>query len=336
MTEKILIIAPSWIGDCVMAQPLFMLLKQRNPQVHLTVFAPKWTMSVLKRMPEVNEIIENPFGHGDIKLWQRYKLGRKLRQQNFTQAIVLPGSLKSALVPFFAKIPIRTGFLGESRYKLLNDIHILDENKLPKMVQRYASLAYQPNTKLKNVPMPILDVNKQDQQSSLSKFKLNLDKKIIAICPGAEYGPAKRYPSHHLAKLVNILNQRGYQIWYFGSAKDKDIADEIIELSQGIGINLCGKTQLDEAIDLLALTSLVVCNDSGLMHVAASLNLPLVAIYGSSSPDHTPPLSQDAQIVYLNLDCSPCFERTCPLGHTNCLEQLSEQTILQSIDKLLN
>lgn len=334
--EKILIVAPSWIGDCVMAQPLFTLLLQRYPGASLHLFAPTWSMAVLNRMPEVTEVIENPFGHGEIKLWQRYQVGKALRARKFTRAIVLPGSLKAALVPFFAKIPVRSGFLGESRYGLLNDIYHLDEAKLPKMVDRFAALAYpSQHGAPQNVPQPALSINTNAQAASLEKFALSTAKPITAFCPGAEYGVAKRWPARHFAALAQECAAQGGEIWYFGSHKDAAVAEEIIALSGGLGVNLCGKTSLDEAIDLLALSQVVVCNDSGLMHVAAALNRPLVALYGSSSPDHTPPLTDKAKIVSLNLDCSPCFERTCPLGHTDCLEKLQPQMVTEAMCALL-
>ena len=334
--EKILVVAPSWIGDCVMAQPSLAMLRQQYPDAVIHVFAPKWSLPVLKRMPEVDEVLENPFGHGELKLLKRIKLGRTLSKQGFIRALILPNSMKSALVPYFAKIPIRTGFVGEMRYHLINDIRVLNEAKLPKMVDRYTSLSYPTNQSLPiNSPMPVLSVDLQSQAESVEKFSLNLESPIVAICPGAEYGVAKRWSTRHFAQVVKQCVANGCQVWYFGSNKDAPIAQEIIELSGGLGINLCGKTKLDEAVDLLALSSVVVCNDSGLMHIAAALQRPIVVIYGSSSADHTPPLSECVEILSLNLECSPCFERECPLGHMRCLEDLSHEVVLNSINKLM-
>lgn len=334
-SPKILIIAPSWIGDCVMAQPLLMLLKRQHPDAVIDVFAPKWSLAVMKRMAQINDTIENPFGHGDIKLFARYRVGRSLRAKNYTQAIVLPGSLKSALVPYFAKIPKRTGFVGENRYGLLNDIRPLDELLLPKMVDRFASLAFLSSDRIpQNVPNPHLTADEVSQQGCLKKFNLSTDKPVIAMCPGAEYGDAKRWRVRHFAETTKQCVAKGYQVWFFGSNKDAESAEQIVEQSGGLGVNLCGKTSLDEAVDLLALSSAVICNDSGLMHIAAALNLPLIAIYGSSSPDHTPPLSNKAKILSLNMSCSPCFERTCPLGHTDCLEKLTPDLVMKALEEL--
>lgn len=336
MSEKILIISPSWIGDCVMAQPLFATLKKHNADCVIDVFTPKWSMAVLARMPEVDSLIENPFLHGDIKIWQRFRLGRSLKKNAYQRAIVLPGSIKSALVPFFAGIEKRCGYLGESRHKILNEIHYLDKNKLVRMVDRFVALAYPPDQHFigGNENMPSLRVDEQNQIGCLKRFSLNTNQPIAAFCPGAEFGPAKRWPTRHFAQLARRFVRENYQVWLFGSQKDYDIAEEIVRMSDGMAVNLCGKTSLSDAIDLLVLSSVVVCNDSGLMHVAAALDRPIVALYGSSSPDHTPPLSKRAKMVNLHLSCSPCFERTCPLKHTDCLEKITPQVVWEHIESL--
>ncbi|MBP6562915.1 MAG: lipopolysaccharide heptosyltransferase II [Neisseriaceae bacterium] len=337
MTHKILIIAPSWIGDCVMAQPLFRRLHEHHPDLELHVYASAWTFPLLSRMPEVQHTHLNPFGHGELRLLDRYKQGKALRKLGFDQVIVLPNSLKSALVPFFSGIKVRTGYLGESRRILLNDIYLLDEVALPKMVDRFFALAEPYGFPLPTVPHPRLSVDPQAQAQALQKFGLTLDKPVVAFCPGAEYGPAKQWPAEHFAALAKRYHAEGKQIWLFGSKKDAaTIANELNTLSGNVCINLCGITGLDEAIDLLGLSELVVCNDSGLMHVAAALKRPLVALYGSSSPDFTPPLSNQAKIMTLNLDCSPCFERVCPLGHTQCLNDLSPVWVHDAGDELLS
>jgi len=334
--KKILVIAPSWVGDSVMAQPLYRRLHEIHGNVELHVFAPQWTLPLLARMPEVAQAHLNPFGHGSLNLWQRWQNARHLAKQHFDQAIVLPNSIKSALIPFFAGIPLRTGFIGESRYGLLNDARELDETRLPMMVERFSALAEAPGNDLPHpITHPRLSVNSAHQLATIDRMQLDCSRPIAAFCPGAEYGPAKRWPARHFASLAQRFALAGFNVWLFGSNKDAEIGAEICKLSNGAAVNLCGKTGLDQAIDLLGLADIAVCNDSGLMHVAAALNKPLVALYGSSSPDFTPPLSNQAVVVSLNLDCSPCFERLCPLGHTNCLEQLEPQRAWQAAIKLL-
>lgn len=335
MSRHILIITPSWIGDCVMTQPLYRRLHRLYPGCTIDALAPKWSMAVFERMPEIRRVLENPFGHGALRLRERWRLGKTLGRQGYDQVIVLPGSFKSALIARASGIRLRTGYVGESRYPLLNDIRKLDKAALPLMVDRYTALAHPSQADFDgHSDTPALSITPAGQQAALQAHGLNTARPIAAFCPGAEYGPAKRWPAPHFAELARRYAAEGYQIWLFGSAKDQAVADEINRLSGSLCTNLCGRTSLAEAIDLLSLADLVVCNDSGLMHLAAALGRPLAAVYGSSSPEHTPPLSPRAAVVSLNLDCSPCFKRECPLGHTNCLQQLSAQRVYAAAENV--
>ena len=326
---KALIVAPSWIGDTIMAQPMFARLHARFPGLQLDALAPRWVAPVLQRMGEISEIVDSPFGHGQLSLKPRWRLARELAARNYDAVYVLPNSLKSALVPFMAGIPRRIGFIGESRYGLINVRHTLDKAALPLMVERFAQLAEAPGAALpKPIFYPKIRSTAADQLKTLTELGLERPARIVAFCPGAEYGPAKRWPAAHFASLAKSLAERGYAIWLFGSPKDHAVAEEISQLAPGLCRNLCGTTSLGQAVDLLAMADLVVCNDSGLMHVAAALDRPLVTLYGSSSPGFTPPLSDQADILSLNLDCSPCYKRECPLGHLDCLNKLTPERAL--------
>lgn len=332
MSKKILIISPSWIGDCVMTQPLYRRLHELHPGCTIDVFAPKWSMAVFERMPEISGILENPFGHGALALRERWRVGKELGQRGYDQVIVLPGSLKSAIIAFATGIKQRTGYVGESRYLLLNDIRKLDKAALPLMVDRYTALAHPSQADFNgHSSQPAFQINPESRQAALSAHGLDLSRPVLAFCPGAEYGPAKRWPAAHFAELGRRYLAEGWQVWLFGSHKDAPIAAEINALSDGLCVDLCGKTTLSEAIDLLSCADSVVCNDSGLMHLAAALGRPLAAVYGSSSADHTPPLSNKAKIVSLHLECAPCFKRECPLGHTDCLNKLLPQQVADAL-----
>lgn len=330
MPERILILGPSWVGDMVLAHSLFQVLKNRKPDAHLSVAAPGWTAPLLERMPEVNEIIALPFRHGQLALGERFAFGRKLQEQHFDQAILLVNSFKSAILPFAAGIPKRTGFLGELRYGLLNDIHPLDEDRLPRTVDRFVSLGLDRGESLPaELPYPVLRANREQALQVLQKLGVAPPKtSVIGLCPGAEYGPAKRWPERHYAEVANQLLDQGREVWLFGSNKDIPVCEEINRMTGNRCLDFGGKTQLGEAVDLMSLTSAMVSNDSGLMHVAAALNKPVVAIYGSSDPSHTPPMSAKATILSLGLSCSPCFKRECPLGHLKCLNDLSPEQVL--------
>ena len=331
---RILVISPSWVGDCMLMQPMLMCIRQCYPDCIIDVFAPPWTAGLLRAMPEIHEVITNPFPHGSLQLGARYRLGKQLRAARYDQAIVLPNSWKSALVPFFAGIPSRTGFVGELRYILLNDVRKLDEAALPLMVERFAQLA---DGAQHEIPRPLanpeLEISEAQRNAALHKLNLTLDKPVAVFCPGAEYGPAKRWPAAYYADIAQRLLQRGYAVWLVGSGKDKPVADEIDRLAGDNCINLCGSTGLGDAIALLASARLVISNDSGLMHLAAALDRPMLALFGSSSPQFTPPLSARAQIVKSGIECSPCFKRECPLGHFNCMVQLTPDLIWERLTR---
>jgi heptosyltransferase-2 len=325
--DKILVLGPSWVGDMVLAQSLFKALRQQDPDVIIDVAAPSWTLPLLERMPEVNQGIALPFKHGQLALMERIRFGRALRQGHYTQSIMLTNSLKSSILPFAAGIPQRTGFLGEQRYGLLNDIRPLDKQKLPRTVDRFVALS-QPRDAAIQRPLaisnPSLQANPEQAEAALVKLGHTLPQvPVLALCPGAEYGEAKRWPVEYYAEVARAATAQGWQVWLFGSAKDIPVTHEINRLSNMACLDLGGKTQLGEAIDLMALCTAVVSNDSGLMHVAAALDKKLIALYGSSDPHHTPPMSSKAIIEYLGLSCSPCFKRECPLGHLNCLKMIS-------------
>lgn len=344
-SERILIIGPSWVGDMVMAQSLFIVLKAQRPERHIDVLAPAWSRPLLERMPEVNQAIDMPLGHGRFALGERRKLGHKLQGQ-YQQSIALPNSWKSGLIPWFAKIPTRTGWKGEARYVLLNDRRILNKHQLPFMVQRFVSLAYPKNAQqptLNSCPPPSLVANQARIPALLERFQLNKEKPVAIICPGAEFGPAKQWPAEHFSATAAALINDGWQVWIMGSGGDKTVADDIagrIEKTQTTSdkpnhphaiYNLCGETTLEEAIDLMSCADQVISNDSGLMHIASALNKPVVALYGATSPGFTPPLSPLAKTVSISVDCGPCFKRQCPLGHHRCMNELYPQRVLELV-----
>jgi heptosyltransferase-2 len=330
--RKILIVAPNWIGDALLAQPLLARLQQKYPGAIIDALAPGWTAPVLRRMPEIREIIDAPFAHGELALASRRRLAAKLRARAYDETIVLPNTLKSALIPFFASIPVRTGFIGEFRYGLLNRVHRFNERALPLMAERYAKLAEAPDEPpARPLPEVSLRVDQASLDAALGRLGLSREKPVVAFCPGAEYGPAKRWPARHFAELATKLAARGRSVWLFGSEKDREIGEEIVRLSGSAAINVCGKTDLASAIDLLSLAEVVVSNDSGLMHVAAAVGRPVVALYGSSSPEHTPPLSKISRVVRTGIECSPCYARECPLGHFRCMNELTPERVLREI-----
>jgi heptosyltransferase-2 len=324
----------------VMAQTLFKLLRAQNPERAIDVLAPEWSLPLLARMPEVRRAITMPLGHGKLELGVRYGLGRELRANHYDQAILLPNSFKSALTPWFARIPQRTGWQGEMRYGLLNDRRRLDKERYPLMVQRFAALAYPEGAELPvQLPNPALIINEEARARLLKQHGLDGDRPLLALCPGAEFGPSKRWPSTHYAATAAAMIERGWRVALFGSANDRAVAEEIIALlpapTSAAVVNLAGTTQLEEAIDLLSAATAVVSNDSGLMHIAAAVGRPLVVVYGSTSPAFTPPLAEQVETLQLPVDCGPCFQRECPLEHHKCMQELTPSRVLDALQQLL-
>ena len=325
-----LIVGPSWVGDMVMAQALFILLKARQPSIVIDVLAPAWSLPLVARMPEVRRGIAAETGHGELGLGKRRRIGYALRDAGYEHAIVLPRSLKSALIPWFARIPRRTGFRGESRYGLVNDIRPFDRSVLDQTVKRFVALGLDPGEALPAAPDPALTVDREKQGAVMKKLGVVTARPVIAMMPGAEYGPAKCWPVEYFAELSASLGNAGFDVWVLGSDKDAAAGEQIA--AAGVANNLCGRTSLEDVIDLLGYARQAVSNDSGLMHIAAAVGTYVHGIYGSSSPAFTPPLTAKRDVHWLELDCSPCFERTCPLGHLRCLKDIRVARLYEAIE----
>ncbi len=326
-TPTTLIVGPSWVGDMVMAQALFKLVEAEGQVID--VLAPAWSLPIVARMPEVRDGIASETGHGELGFGKRRRIAKSLRDKAYDRAIVMPRSFKSALIPWIAGIPRRTGFRGEARFGLINDVRTLDRKVLDQTVKRFVALGIAEGEALPPAPQPALETRADHQREVVARLALDTGRPVVAMMPGAEYGAAKCWPLDHFTDLAARLDDSGYAVWVLGSEKDAAAGEAIAERSAAV--NLCGKTSLEDVIDLLGLCEQAVSNDSGLMHVAAAVGIHVHGIYGSSSPDFTPPLTERRDIHYLRLDCSPCFKRECPLGHLDCLNGIPAGDIFERI-----
>jgi len=329
--QGLLVVGPSWVGDMVMANALFRDIAARDPAVAIDVLAPAWSLPILARMTEVRRGIALPVGHGELGLGKRLAVARDLRAANYRQAIVLPRSLKAALVPFLARIPRRTGFRGEYRYGLINDMRPFDPQVLDQTVKRFRFLGLgAAEDELPPLQVPVLRVDIDSRLRLIRDLGLSASEPVVALMPGAEYGPAKQWPVGHFRALAADLAGRGLGVWVFGSAREAALGERIVAALPG-AVNLCGRTSLPDVVDLVSAAAAVVSNDSGLMHLAAACGVHVTGIYGSSSPSFTPPLTADSSVVYRSLECSPCFARQCPLGHTDCLVGIAPAEVAQRV-----
>jgi heptosyltransferase II len=329
-SDRILLIAPSWVGDAILSEPLIGALRRAGVEQPVDVVVPPWCGPVYARMRGVGRIVDNPVPHGRLALRARHALGRALRAHGYTHAYVLPNTWKSALVPYFARIPKRIGYVGEARHGLLTEARRLDRKALPQLAARYAALAGSPRTVLAMPPAPSLVANQENLRAAMRALGLSSARPVVVLCPGAEFGPAKRWPAAHFAALAQRFADEGRAVWILGSPNDRAVAAAVFAALPSATpaiVDLTGRTDLGTAIDLMSVASLVVSNDSGLMHAAAAVNAPLVALFGSSSPAYTPPLSSAARIAKIDIACSPCFKRECPLGHFRCMRELSPDLV---------
>lgn len=336
---RTLVISPNWIGDAVMAQPLLQLLKAANPGRPIDVLAPPAVTPVWRQMSEVAEVLETPFRHGALQLKERWRYARLLRQRGYVDAYILPNTLKYALIPWLAGIARRVGYKGESRYGLINVMHFDDTPPRP-MVPFYAALADAPDAPLRReLPKPRMGASEGQVAAACAKVGLNLARPLVVFAPGAEFGGAKRWPPAHFGQLAQHILARDpqAQVALLGSPKDADTCNEVIAAAGApVGLlSLAGKTSLADAVALISRSAAVVSNDSGLLHIASALNRPVIAIYGPTDPDHAPPFSDLAASISLRLECSPCRQRECPLGHQNCMHGISAGQVWQTLEPML-
>jgi heptosyltransferase-2 len=329
-TERVLVVAPSWVGDAILSEPLMARLRATRGDASIDVLAPAWCAPVYARMQGVGRIFDSALRHGRVDWAQRKALAGTLATHRYTQAIILPNSWKSALVPWLARIPVRTGYTGEMRWGIVNDRRRLDRRALPRLVDRYAALAADPGSTPAAATAPVLVPDRANLDAAVRALDLRIDRGVAILCPGAEFGPAKRWPAEHFADLARRFIADGREVWLLGSPNDKPATDAVLAAAgtdRGAVRDLTGRTDLGTAIDLLSLASIVISNDSGLMHAAAAVGAPLVALFGSSSPAYTPPMSATARIARIDIACSPCFKRECPLGHFRCMKDLAPPAV---------
>jgi heptosyltransferase II len=336
---RILVISPNWIGDAVMAQPLLQLLKKHHPDWPIDVLAPTWVAPVWRAMAQVDTVLESPFRHGALQLRERWDFAKQLRQRGYAAAYVLPNTLKFALIPWLAGIPRRIGYRGEMRYGLLNVMHHDDPDAPRAMVPFYAALAAAPVSDVPSVamlPRPALRVTKEQHDQILGQVGLAKERRLVVFAPGAEFGPAKRWPETYFAQLAQIILAAypDRQVVLLGSGKDKAVCQEIVNAAPQVR-NLAGITTLEQAVGLIAGADAVISNDSGLLHIASALNRPIVALYGPTDPAHAPPFSDVAKSLSLYLECAPCRQRECPLGHHHCMRNMTPEMVWAPLKSML-
>ncbi len=317
--DRILVVAQAWVGDIIFSQMLYTQLQAQQPQVRIDVAAPAWTEALLQRMPQVHQhhIIDIP--HGRLKPHRQWRLAQQWRGQ-YTQAIVVPRSAKAALAATLAGIPRRTGFASNGRPGLINDARPRPDGVIARMLTLAGA---DPSTE---VAHPKLEVDPDRARTVMQRFGLDPQARWVGLMPGAAYGSAKQWGVAAFAELAALLIEQGYRVCVLGGKKEPLMGDQIATVSDSV-VNLCGKTTLDEAVDLISALACAVCNDSGLLHVAAAVDTPTVGIYGATSPHTHPPLNPNASICYADTVCSPCQQRHCPYETHGCMRAITPEQV---------
>lgn len=344
--SKHLIIAPNWIGDAIFSHGLIKVIKNQYPEADIDVLAHERIACVYEMMPEVNQIHGANNEKSKLNFWTRVQIARKISKQNYTHAYIINNAWKHALIPFLARIPNRIGWLGEFRFILVNQWRLLNKKMFPDMLSKLSSLGLPKNKQLEVHYMreqlyPKLQANKQNQFKILTNLglhqSLSSNKPIVAISPGSDNGTSKRWPATKYAFLIQKLIKINCEVWIFGSPKEKNLSDYIMQhtgKSDSIH-NLTGRTNLDEALDILGLCNVAVCNDSGLLHASAALGLGVVAIYGPTSENFAPPLTVNKAVITEDVKCRPCNQHECPFGHHACMETIEVDRVLSKVKFLL-
>ena len=328
--SRILVVAQAWIGDVVLSQILYALLKRQQPDTPIDVVAPRWAGALLGRMPQVSRHIDLDVRHGQLGLWQRWATARRLNAQ-YQQAIIIPRSLKAALLPWAAGIRERVGFEAGIRNVLINDPRPRPSDILTRMARLASPDSVDPDS----IPWPRLEVDPEQTTDAFQQRGMDPSEPVIGLMPGAAYGRAKEWGAAPFAQLAATLTEHGNRVCVVGTSRDRPLGETIARVAPERVINLCGETTLDQAVHLISGLAVAVCNDSGLMHIAAAVNTPVVGIYGPTSPDTHPPLADARNIFSARTLCSPCHRRTCPYGHHACMTRITPEQVCEAILSLL-
>ncbi|MDR3467827.1 MAG: lipopolysaccharide heptosyltransferase II [Xanthobacteraceae bacterium] len=325
-TRPILVVPYMWIGDFVRGHTVVRVLKQRWPNRPVDMLTTTLCAPLVDYMPGVRQGIVWDLPRGRLALKQQRALAERLRAQNYGTALVMPRTWKAALAPVFAGIPERVGFVGEVRFGLINDWR-WGEKALPRMIDRKVALALPPGTAMATEwPVPQLTVPAAEIAAWRAAHGLGLTP-AIALAPGS-VGSGKRWPRY--AEAARLLAARGFEVWVVGGPGEKALAADIVAAGGPSVRDLTG-TDLRNGVLALAAARLAISNDSGLMHVAAAIGTPTMAIFGPTSPYHWAPLNELAAIVQTRtrVPCQPCHRPVCTMNDHRCMTEIAADEVVE-------
>jgi len=322
-----------------MTTPAIRAIRKRFPNSHVSLLAKPWVVPVFENSEHIDRLLIYDDKGRHKGIFGKFRLARDLKKYHFDAAILLQNAFEAALITFLARIPLRVGYNTDVRQLLLTHaVSCTDEIKKKHQTDYYLNIIRGIGMKEVNREL-YLELNQRDRlraEKTLLEQHLSLDDKIVGINHGATYGPAKQWPLDRYAHLADKIQAfSGCQIIIFGGPDDRNLGKKISQKMQHRPIDLSGKTSLGEAMALIKRCDLFITNDSGLMHVAAALDVPLIAVFGSTNSITTGPLSQNSRIVQVPLECSPCLRPECPKGHLDCMDRISVDMVFKVVKEIL-
>ena len=329
--NKILVRGTNWIGDAVLTLPAVASLRATYPKAHIAMLVKPWVSDIYQLFSDLDEIIiyenkyDNPAGV--------FRLAQKLKEKKFDAAILLQNAIEAAIIALWAGIPVRAGYDSDARGLLLTHrVRRTDEIKKVHQIDYYLEMVKALGCASVDREMHMeTKINLLDARNVLRKFIPETNDTIVGMAPGATYGPAKRWFPDRFAEVADNLSEKfSAQIILLGGRADGEAAREVQKMARVKLINLAGRTNLQEAIYLISQCRLFVSNDSGLMHIAGALNIPTVAIFGSTNPVTTAPAGDKSVIIRHEISCSPCLKKTCPTDF-RCMKIISVEDVLRAV-----
>lgn len=338
--RNILVRVPNWIGDAVLCEPALRALKDNFPDSNITILVRPWVAPVFFNNPSIDECIEYDADKLHKGFLGRISIIKALRKKKYDLAVLFQNAFDAAFLAFMAGISERWGYSTDARgFLLTKSVRVRDEIKKRHQVFYYTNLLEEIGLHIDTGLKPKIYISDDENQLAerfLEENGLISDKIIIGVNPGASYGKAKRWIPERFAGVTNrLIKELNAQALIFGSKGDVDVCDEVARNINNDFINLCNKTNLRELMLIIKKCSLFITNDSGPMHISASLGIPTAAIFGSTDPELTSPIGESVSIVKKGIECSPCFERECRYGHYNCFKMITEDDVYDAAIKLL-
>jgi heptosyltransferase-2 len=337
--ERILVRAPNWLGDVVMSLPALRAVRRAFPDARLSILIKQELASFFDGSAWVEEVIAYKVSQGLRGLWDRSDVIRRIRAGRFDIAILFPGSFSSALWVTLAGVPVRAGFALDGRGFLLThktnpEAAALNGHQVHyhlSLLEKTLGISGNPNDFVPDVHEP----HRHKMRAWLEERRRRSSSKLIGLAPAAAYGPAKEWPADRYAGLIDLLSENhGAECVLLGAPAERARCETVASLAAGTPIVAAGEASVGEAIALLSLCDAFVGNDSGSMHVAGALGVPTAGIFGSTRPDRTAPLGPRTKVLYEQIECSPCMQRTCRFGHYECLKRISIEAVAAALDQL--